>query len=1125
MKILAVRGANIASLAEPFSVDFSAEPIASASLYAITGPTGAGKSSILDAICLALFDTTPRLGAASARVPVSDASGETVSSTDPRSLLSRGAGEGFAEVDFRGRDGRRYRVRWTARRSRGRPEGRLQATAMSLLDLDADRPLGSGKKSDVRERVQELLGMDVGQFQRSVLLPQGMFAEFLLAKSSERGAVLERLTSVDLYARLSRAAYQRAKSEQASLVDVMGRVEDMALMAPEEREALERSITRGRATSDENARKRRETERRASWWREEADWMRADEALAARAEAACERYRDAVEGDVSTLEAAANDAGARVAKARAADARGSELARQIAERETAQRTLNSRLAAAQAQAQEARASHSALEAKASELEALARRETGEGLDAELWRRLSPTLEELLRLEDEAREAEASHERAQSRLADATRAAEAAKDEAQRCETARQEAKGARDEARAALTTAEAGIADAGPLAVRRERLLMWDRALSRLEDATERGVVAQRRLRATEAELAECEGAFEVARLRLESTEGELEKRRRAASLDVHRAELRGGEPCPLCGSTEHPGVGARHSATDVTPFEAERGLARDTLEALRRRRSELDAGRRELSTGLRELGRAASEAAAELSELFELAEPGGRSPDPEATPVEHASLTTERLAALRQALADARTSVEEQLRGRERAEERAARSRALLSQRQDAVDALDALREEARSRASQTSLEVAAAGEALAAMRASSAPRHDAKSRAVARLASIAPGDRGAGLVAMAETGGEALQRFVETQREVAERRQAHATERTQVERALSESATRMAERGATLAACSTSVQEADSALADARARLEVSLAERRALSPVSTDELSSLADELRSLRMTQDERARARRDRISARHGFDDSGGPLAGADEGAPGESEGRTPEALDEIARREEERLEILRAEQQRLEAELTEGIRRLTVDDERRAIRDRLGDEAAKRAEEVARWQTLSDLIGQASGAKFRDFAQSLTLLRVVQLANEHLRVLRPRYRLDLVPGRDLDLQVVDRDLGDAPRPVTSLSGGETFVVSLALALGLADGTSAPQASDSLFVDEGFGALDAASLDIVLDALEGLRATGRQIGLISHVEGLSGRVEAEVRVEPQGGGTSRVRVVSLGRGLS
>jgi exonuclease SbcC len=122
-----------------------------------------------------------------------------------------------------------------------------------------------------------------------------------------------------------------------------------------------------------------------------------------------------------------------------------------------------------------------------------------------------------------------------------------------------------------------------------------------------------------------------------------------------------------------------------------------------------------------------------------------------------------------------------------------------------------------------------------------------------------------------------------------------------------------------------------------------------------------------------------------------------------------------------------------------------------------------------------------------------------------------------RYRLERVPGHDMELQVVDGDMGDEVRSVHSLSGGETFLVSLALALALSSIAAEKTQIGSLFIDEGFGALDPNALEIALAALESIQATGRRVGIISHVAGLAERIGVRVRVVAVGGGRSRVEV--------
>ncbi len=169
--------------------------------------------------------------------------------------------------------------------------------------------------------------------------------------------------------------------------------------------------------------------------------------------------------------------------------------------------------------------------------------------------------------------------------------------------------------------------------------------------------------------------------------------------------------------------------------------------------------------------------------------------------------------------------------------------------------------------------------------------------------------------------------------------------------------------------------------------------------------------------------------------------------------------------------------------------------------------------------EVAKkWNKLSDLIGSADGKKFRIIAQEYTLDILLVHANHHLEFLSKRYILSRIPDT-LALQILDRDMGDEIRSVFSLSGGESFLVSLALALGLASLSSDKMQVESLFIDEGFGSLDPETLDMAMDALDRLHSQGRKVGVISHVQEMKERITTQIQVEKMSSGKSRVVVVS------
>ena len=193
--------------------------------------------------------------------------------------------------------------------------------------------------------------------------------------------------------------------------------------------------------------------------------------------------------------------------------------------------------------------------------------------------------------------------------------------------------------------------------------------------------------------------------------------------------------------------------------------------------------------------------------------------------------------------------------------------------------------------------------------------------------------------------------------------------------------------------------------------------------------------------------------------------------------------------------------------------------RVRSDDDARKRREAGGAELQAAETESLRWGRLKELIGSADGAKFSRFAQSLTLRQLIGLANEHLKVLAERYRLMAAQGDELDLRIVDLYQANVDRPMESLSGGESFLASLALALGLSELASRHHPIDSLFIDEGFGTLDSETLEVALSALENLRSRGKTIGLISHVDLLKERLTTQVRVLRGAGGTSWIEVVA------
>ncbi len=242
MKILSIKIKNLASLEGISEIDFTKEPLVSAGIFAITGATGAGKSTILDALCLALFAQTPRhTQAKESGIEIADGLKNKLSIGDIKGILRKGTADGFAEVTFIGIDGNKYTAIWKVKRAFNKIEGSLQADTVELINAVTTIKFG-GKKTDTLKEIERLVGLNFTQFTRSVLLAQGDFTAFLKAEKKEKSSLLEKLTGTDIYSEISvkiREKYNEKKLELNELVKQMGGIQ---LLAPEDIELLNTKI-------------------------------------------------------------------------------------------------------------------------------------------------------------------------------------------------------------------------------------------------------------------------------------------------------------------------------------------------------------------------------------------------------------------------------------------------------------------------------------------------------------------------------------------------------------------------------------------------------------------------------------------------------------------------------------------------------------------------------------------------------------------------------------------------------------------------------------------------------------------------------------------------------------------
>ena len=1244
MRILAIRGENLASLAAPFAVDLASEPLGATGLFAITGETGAGKSTILDALCLALYGRYPRV-AVTRREDAPDPGGESLSASDGRAILRRGAGSGFAEVDFIGRDGIAYRVGWEAYRARNKPTGKLQAERRRLHRLDDGSAVAAGK-TQVLDKVVALTDLTFDQFRRTVLLAQGEFDAFLLAAEGERAELLEKITGTVIYSEISKRVHlgyeehRRAvealevRQGEIGLLDAAGvqareaeRAERLAEVAAWQaaQAAVERTLEAARrieaarsalARAEERAAAARAASEAAAPDRMRSAELEAVEPLRGRAEALEEAVRErvAVQAHVQTVAARVAEAraGAETAEAQRTEASAADEAAEAVFKSFGPlwdqaAKLDEAIAHAEREAegaaQAAVRSAEAAEATGAALAALDRRlaEARHARDAAAGRLAADQSHGILaeRGEDFARRIrERARLRGQAEMAAqeaaARRAEIAACDGEAENGAARLAALRARREALAATRTAREAALDALAEPAVQTRAIALEGLLDALRDAyalaQRHGTALADRVAASEVET-EAGAAFAEAAARFAAEERALQEAgiRRAEiaplaelaqeSASREAARLRSllveGVPCPVCGGLDHPHA---HGSDDA--------LGR-LAEELRTRRAELDAQisayqtARDRARGdaaaaegrhddAQERGAAAAEAAASTAARYRAGLPvlmtaldaSGLAvtppPEPDLSRLGEAGAAAraERDASQR-TLAAARAlrgeidelirdrdtldvQIETQTRGLDalahrRAEatlaaERAEGHNASLLQRmmdlaaemgpaltaadlspsdldrapEACLDRILALgRDYAALRTQHASLDAQCV--ALSPERAAAAALSDTEARSAAKARTEAA-ERQARLIEARTAragllGGEATgphrTRLNNERREARETLQAAQAASAEAARALTGAVTEAAAAAAALERATARHEAAETAFAQAcgeRGREAVA-----ALLAVPAEIRAALRTQLERLAREEAEAATA----LATRR-----------ADvETLSTEVEIDVPAAQAEATRLAEATAQA----QQRLGA-LDAELRR---DEAARAKAADLAREIEVAKTELATWQRVEEAIGSAGGDRFRRFAQGVTLDHLVHLANDQLKGLSPRYRLARSAGADLALHVVDRDMGDERRATRSLSGGERFLVSLALALALSGLEGRQAFVDTLFIDEGFGSLDAETLDMAVDALETLQGRGRKVGVITHVAGMMERIAVQIRVEKRGSGRSVVRVVDRG----
>ncbi len=1071
MKILELRFKNLNSLYGEWAIDFESAEYVSDKIFAITGPTGAGKSTILDAVCLALYSRTPRL------------KGINKSNNE---IMSRQTGECFAEVTFETRAGQ-FRCHWSQRKAYQKADGNLLDSKHEISDAVSGRILES-KKRDVAARVEALTGMDFEQFTRSMLLAQGGFAAFLAAVPDQRSPILEQITGTGIYSEISKQVHDRKTAEQKELDVLMAQTEGIALLSDEEESVVQQELAGNQATEKKLGLKNDQLGKSILWL--EGMGALKSELLAIDTES---------DGLSSELKAFETDR-ERLKKAQKAANLDSEYATLLSKRQQQQLDFKT-LADARTRFPDTEKMLVLKEKNLKEAETavitvreeqkaglllikkvraqdlyLSEKQSAVKIAESDCRKIEHQVSEKQKQQQTARLDQASSGKALSRI-NTYLSANARDAELVTHLTGMTEQIKNLQTFMANITVINRRVSEGKKQLktdmTRHQEQAAVCRTLKKNHDTAIKQVAKTQKTidalldgRLLREYRAEHDGLLR-----------EMAYLRKIKSLEDERSKLEDGKACPLCGSLHHPFAEGNVPKIDET-----------------------------------------EEKISDLSGLIKKTE-----------------------------------QLEKSLKTNESKEKNAGVNWAEAEKQ--LVLALHK-KEESQAHVLRAENELQAASKNC----------NEVRQQLILNLAPF-------GIGSIPEKGPDSILVFLKIRQK---KWQDHQDRKIEIEKKNSELAARISSLDTVLEELKENLKEKQDVLAVQKKEFETLGLDRKQLygrknpdteearlenrvveteksaktARQSRDKIKQQLNELTTRITALQESTAARKPELDhlessfpaacQQSGFDDEPTFVSHRLSFDERNRLNQKADALDKkqadlTARKKDRETRLSREQAEKITAQPLDHLKKelaqirealKTLGEQIGAIKQKLSDNTKAKARlqqktiliddqktECTRWEALHALIGSADGKKYRNFAQGLTFEVMVSHANRQLEKMTDRYLLVRDKKQPLELNIVDNYQAGEIRSTKNLSGGESFIVSLSLALGLSNMAGRNVRVDSLFLDEGFGTLDEDALETSLEALSGLQQEGKLIGIISHVPALKERIGTQITITPVSGGKS------------
>ncbi len=1127
MKLIKLEILNLASLdkTDGEAIDFEQGALGQSNIFSIVGPTGSGKSTLLDAICLALYNRAPRYpkkkGDRNQNIEIYGAEQEgeknRLSPTDARNILTRGKKEGYSKLTFLANNGNVYRAEWHVRIQRIK-----YADAETLLYKITPKNGGSEEELANWEELPQIIGLDYEQFLRTVLIAQGSFANFLTAKEDERYKLLEKLVGCeDIYQGIAnrikqqkdkatntynqmsanQSVYQQDIIPEPELTALKDRINQLEEEAKKVKEDVEKVSNELRWYADEDQLTKNiaayqqylaDAKQRLANMKQESDRLSLHDSTLE----AVNLYKEikTCEANIAAHKAALNDLEAE------AIAKGQEIKKEQNTLDALQKDAES--AAAKLENQKPHINRArAIKAQLQEVDKKAKEKDAakKGADEALAqarqavKQNKADIDDAKKQLDEAtteldtltKKIDGESKRLQKKVTEATGIYDAENKKLDgKDPTSLQEAKTAAERKSNDLTNA----------------IRIQDSLRKKMDDRRN-AENEQKKLTVRNQEIDQQLGNFNIDALKKElDTIRESYILMTSESWKQHRALLKDGELCPLCGAKEH----SFHSVEDVQPVakglktlmdEKQRLLDEKTAKQtkLQQERSENKGALESQKSSLESLKKEIDQLNVEWAKLHQTYPSWPQDADKLRTL--QPAIDKEKDDAAK-ALSDYNTLV---------ATVNTLRTEKETAEGELAKHTKTAAQEKEKAEKKRTDAQIRLATEEAkkATLLQKEQEKSDSQQTASKELEAVKQEKTKKENALKAEVGNldpDTFERQLTQAKEVADNKVEEKNKdilRMQGDlqgiQGKTDTIRQTKQNEETLKA------KKESALSDWLDRYNKDVQHMQPLSIADIGNLYSSTDnweDIRSRKKACDDAftsAQTTLQNEEKTHNAHQTKKPQ----DGEPALKQRK--KVLDSYSNKELVEAQVRLEKHKDAEQKMGNLLQQMT---------------AAEKLK--TEWEDIVKAIG-TDGSQLRKIAQCYTLRFLIEHANDEIRKFNSRYELQQVKN-SLGIRVIDHDRADDVRDTTSLSGGETFIVSLGLALGLSSLSSRNISFDNLFIDEGFGTLDPDTLAMVIDSLAMLQSSqGKKVGVISHTDTMSERITTQIRVIKKGNGSSEIKI--------